>query len=111
MSQRYVNTPPAMTEAQWQRQVIDIARRLGWEVFHERFSYGSEPGHPDLQLWRPEGFQGKPGRSVIYAELKRETGKLTAAQEVRVASLLASGTPCFVWRPSQFDEMLEELER
>jgi hypothetical protein len=106
-----MNTPLPLSEGAWQGIVIEAAQRLGWEYHHETNSFGTRAGWPDLALWRPEGFQGKPGRPLILVELKRETGKLTVAQVERINSLVASGSPVFVWKPSDFDDVIAELER
>ena len=73
-ARQYVNTPPPMTEREWQRTVVHAAERLGWA-------------------------------------LKRENGTLSPAQEERIASLRAAGNTVFVWRPSDWDDVIAELER
>lgn len=65
-----------MTEAEFQTNVIDLAKTLGWLVHHDggdvrRTTYG-DPGFPDLVL-------AKGGR-VVFLELKSEKGKLTDTQ-------------------------------
>ena len=105
-----LNALTPMTEGQWQRLVIDAACRLGWEVHHEGNSFGTKPGWPDLALWRPAGFMGKSGRSIILAELKSDRGKVSPAQEERIATLRASGTMVYVWRPHDWDDVVSVLE-
>ena len=42
-----------ITEAQFMRQVIDLARLLGWDfIYHPQLSKWSEKGWPDLFLAR-----------------------------------------------------------
>lgn len=96
-----------ITEADLQRQVISLARSLGWGttlaarkalvaeaatfqidpgpldglVFHPRYSLGSEPGWPDLTLIRARD------RRLVFAELKREKG-VTSDRQAEVLELL-----------------------
>ena len=58
----------AMTEAQLQNAVTELARVQGWLVYHPWRSVKSETGFPDLVMVRPP--------RVIIAELKTETGRL-----------------------------------
>ncbi len=73
-------TLPVTTEAAWQKTVLKAAHLLGWSSYHSRFSVGSKAGFPDLVLWHPRfGF--------FFAELKRESGRLTSAQAEHLESL------------------------
>lgn len=96
----------APTEAEFQAQVVELARILGWQVLHVRRSIGkghrwttttSVTGWPDLFMWHPR-------HGVLARELKTETGKLTAEQEEVLASLCAAGVDAGVWRPADFEE-------
>lgn len=53
--------------------VRDYARMMGYLTMHTLDSRGTEPGFPDLVMVGPH--------RLIFAELKRETGKATAAQQ------------------------------
>lgn len=90
----------AISEADLQREVISLARSLGYGVtlsarkamlaeveqygveappldgliYHPRYSLGSEPGWPDLTLIR------RADRRLVFAELKAERGVLSARQ-------------------------------
>ncbi len=90
-----------MTEKDWQKQVIDLARLFGFRVFHPWLSIRSEKGWPDLALFRPGRF--------LLAELKTETGKLPASQESMIADLRAAGVEVHVWRPTDLDHVVEVL--
>lgn len=96
-----VDDMKAMTERDLQRNVVQLARDLGWGVsqaaatkvaaeaesygqpvppldglvFHPRYSMGSEPGWPDLTLIR------RRDQRLIFAELKTEKGRLHPRQE------------------------------
>jgi hypothetical protein len=108
-----------MTEAAFQRQVIDLARFRGWRVAHFRKVrvqrkngqvYWETPvaadgeGFPDLELVR--------GRRLIKAELKsaravRKTrGKgRSEAQELWRAAYLAAGIEYYTWEPADWPEI------
>ena len=95
---------PAISEAQFQRTVIEAARRLGWLVHHVRpgrnargrwmTAVSGDVGFPDLVLVH-EGTG-----DVIFAELKRDDGKLEPAQE-RWARALDVELRA-VWRPKDW---------
>jgi len=101
-----------LTEAQFQKQVTDLATRLGWSWLHiERM--GNDQGRwrtptsgplgtgwPDLVLVR--------GSSLIWAELKAQKGKLTGVQG-DVLRILDRVHPYYIWRPSDFNQVLEVL--
>ncbi len=80
-----------ITEAQWQRQVIDIARLHRWDVHHSADSRRAHAGWPDLVLVGH-------GRA-LFIELKTETGRLRPAQTRWLAALAAAGLEVAVWRP------------
>lgn len=84
-------TGRAMTEAQLLACVTNLARLLGWQVMHPWISVRTAPGYPDLTLVRD-------GR-LIFAELKSDTGRLSAAQQEWLDALRR--VPCaevYVWR-------------
>ena len=91
-----------MTEREWQAEVVAAARHLGWSVYHTADSRRSEPGWPDLALVRDR---------FMVAELKTDTGKLSAAQERWIGLLTAAGVETYVWRPQDRDHMLRALAR
>jgi len=92
-----------MTEKEFTQQVVDLARLLGWQVYHTWLSVRSAAGFPDLVL-------AKPGRPLILAELKTERGKLTPAQQAWLDLLQqVPGVEVYVWRPSQLEEIAKIL--
>ncbi len=95
-------TLPAITEAAFMRQVLDLARIFGWTVYHPQLSKWSERGFPDLTLVRPP--------RVVFAELKRQTGRTTEHQD-RWLALLAGcdGVETYLWRPADFDAIAAVL--
>ena len=84
-----------MTEDELLANVRDAARKLGWLEYHTHDSRRSGEGFPDLVLaHRTDG-------RIIFAELKRMSGKLSAAQEEWLAVLGLRGTT-YVWRPDDW---------
>lgn len=94
-----------LTEAQWQQQVINLARVLNWDVYHTRYSLGSQAGFPDLTLV-------KPGRKLVFLELKRESGKASPSQLAWIARLNETDhAVAMVAKPSDWDVVTELLQR
>lgn len=91
-----------MTEAEFQQQIIDTARLLGWKAYHTFDSRRSEPGFPDLVLVRDR---------IVYLEVKSETGRVSAEQGEWLAAINAAGGSALVVRPSQWDEIVASLKR
>lgn len=115
-----------LPEAAFQRQVTDFAALNGWTWWHDNDSVRNHPGFPDLVLVRD--------RSLVFAELKTETGRLSGEQrawiallgmvETGVAELAATlaivapdvhverpAVEVRVWRPSDWDEIAARLSR
>ena len=73
----------AMTEAELQANILDMALKAGWLAFHIRPAMNKRgvwsspmqgnPGYPDLTLAR--------NGIVFFFELKSEKGKLTVQQQ------------------------------
>ena len=83
-----------MTEAELQAHVILAATTLGWRHYHTHRSDRSPAGFPDLVLVR----RGV----VVFAELKRQTGRVSPAQREWLADLKATPNPTYVWRPGDW---------
>jgi hypothetical protein len=81
-----------MTERALQSAVIELARMRGWLVYHTYLSARSEPGFPDLVLVHEQS------GALVFAELKSDRGKVTAAQDRWLRALALRGA-AFVWRP------------
>lgn len=106
-----------LLERDFQDNVIQLARLLGWKIAHFRPAKTSkgwrtpmqgDKGFPDLVL-------AKKGR-VIFAELKSEKGKVTADQWAWLEEVLGTvsiaddgstrlSPEAYVWRPSNIDEI------
>ena len=92
-----------VTEKQLQSDIIRIAKRCGWKVYHTHDSRRSEFGFPDLTMVRR-------GR-LIFAELKRELGKPTPEQSEWLEALsLVPGIEVFIWRPQDMAEIERVLK-
>ena len=90
------------SEKDFQQAVRDYARLTGWLDFCHWTSIRSPAGFPDLTLVRPP--------RVVFAELKSERGRLTAAQSETLAALSnCPGVESYLWRPSDWDAITEIL--
>lgn len=85
-----------LTEKQWQAQVVQLFRQLNWKGYHTHDSRRSQPGFPDIVLVRER---------VVYLELKREKGKLTAKQREWLLALLNTGAEAYVARPGDLEAL------
>jgi hypothetical protein len=106
------------TEAEFQQLIIDAAHYLGWRVAHFRgvrvqrkdgTVFYQTPvqadgeGFPDLVLVNPTQ------QRVIYAEVKSEMGRLSAAQIAWKVILEAAGQDYRLWQPKDWDEIEKTL--
>lgn len=86
-----------MNEATLQSNVTEFARSLGYLCYHTHDSRRSQPGFPDLVMVRAIA-----GR-LIFAELKTERGKQSAAQREWERALRAGGQgEVYLWRPTDW---------
>ena len=103
-----------MTEREFQRAVVELARMMGWRVHHTRPALTragewrtpiqGDAGFPDLVLCRPP--------RLILAELKRVGGKLTAEQQAWLEALQAcAGVECYLWTPADWETIIDALRR
>lgn len=99
--------PLTISEADFQRTVIDLAVLSGWTVAHFRpartdrgwrTAMSGHPGAPDLILAR----RGV----VLLAELKRQHGRVSPQQRAWLAQLGDAGR---LWRPSDWAEIVATL--
>lgn len=99
-----------MSEALFQSKVIQIAATCGWDCHHVKAGrYGAIyktdglVGMPDLILI------GQRGQGIIWAELKAEKGRISPAQQARLAQLKANGQEVYVWYPNDLERILDRL--
>jgi hypothetical protein len=98
-------------EAELQEQAIELAHLLGWRVAHFRPALtrhgwrtpvsADGAGFPDLVLLRRD--------RIVAAELKSARGRVTDEQSAWLAAFSAAGVEVHVWRPADFDEIVEVL--
>lgn len=106
-----------MKESEFQDNIIELAQLKGWMVAHFRAVrvqrrdgsvYHCTPvqaqgaGFPDLILL-------KEGR-LIVAELKSDKGK-TSPEQDKWLDLFCTVSEAYVWRPKQWDKIVEVLCR
>lgn len=93
-----------VSERAFQQQVVDVARLLGYRVYHPWISVHSSAGFPDLVLVRPP--------RLVLAEVKTDRGRVTAAQQAWLDLLRACpGCETYVWRPSDDLAQIAEILR
>lgn len=108
-----MRTRPALTEAVWQRQVLDLARLLRWRVAHFRPARTADggwrtpvaadgAGFPDLVLVRDR---------TVFVELKVEHGRLSEPQSEWLAALALADAEAYVWKPSDWPSVQAVLQR
>ena len=101
-----------MTERDFQRAVVELARITGWRVHHTRPALTragewrtpiqGDAGFPDLVLCRPP--------RVIFAELKRNGARPTPQQQGWLDALSAcTGVECYLWTPADWERVVETL--
>ncbi len=84
------------SEAELQRQVVQLAEVLGWSWYHTHDSRRSPAGYPDLHFWHTRK------KASVFVELKTEKGKLRPAQVDTIATMGAAGLQVQVLRPSHW---------
>lgn len=106
------NALPGVTEEQFARQVIQLARLYGYMVAHFRPAMtvggwrtavqGDGKGFPDLVMAR--------GGTLLVAELKVGKNKPTDEQEAWLAAFRLTGARVYEWRPEDWPEIERVLE-
>jgi len=89
-------------EADWQRDIVALARQFGWLTYHTFNSRRSTHGFPDLVLLRDR---------VVYLELKREKTRCTDDQKLWLRCLRSAGAEVYVGRPSDLDDLAVVLSQ
>ncbi len=88
-----MTTTAAMTEAQLQAAVIELAQVFKWRCYHTYDSRRSQAGFPDLVLCRER---------VIFLELKSSKGRLATDQIAWAQALNDAGAEYHCFRPSDW---------
>jgi hypothetical protein len=89
LAERKTTLAPDISEAQFQWEIVKLARRHGWAAHHHFDSRKSEVGWPDLVLIR--------GPKIIFRELKVRGNTLSAAQANWIDLLIIAGQDAAVW--------------
>lgn len=95
--------PGRLTERQFQRQVLDLAKLCGYRAYHTHDSRRSQPGFPDIVLVNPKR------RHTLFVELKTDVGRVTAAQQAWIDDLQRAGANVHLWRPTDWPSIVEIL--
>lgn len=95
----------SMLEKDFHEMLVTAMRYQGWSCYSVPDSRRvSLAGYPDVTAWR--------GTRLIFAELKREKGKTSPAQDEVLAEL--AQIPCaevYVWKPSDWPDIEEIISR
>jgi len=91
-------------EADFQERVTTHAKLKGWKIYSVPDSRRvTLAGWPDLTMFR--------NGQLIFAELKREKGRVSEGQKIIMAELAL--IPCakvYLWRPSNWDDIVLALK-
>ena len=88
----------AMSERDYQKQIVELAETLGWRVYHTHDSRRSNPGFPDLVLVRDS--------RLVFIEVKRQSGKLSLAQKDWLTALSeVAEVTTLIARPSDWEQV------
>ena len=109
---------PPESEAQFFGAIVDLAHTFGWSVASFRAARlkdkdGKErwrtPVRADGAGW-PDLVLARLGSPILFLEVKSETGKVSPEQAEWLRLLGRAGSPAFVIRPSQWDELVTLLK-
>jgi len=109
-------TDPRLTEKDFARAVVDLAKRHGWAVYftwyrasvNEKRQGYQVSGFPDLVLVR--GATKERQARLLFVELKLDGKQPTATQREWLELLGAvHGVGVFLWRPSDWATIMEVL--
>ena len=92
----------AMPEKELAENVRLLSASLGWKHYHTWNSIHSARGFPDCCLVKPP--------RLVFVELKREAGSVTAAQQEWLDALHGCNIETYIWRPTQWlDGTIERI--
>lgn len=107
-----------MLERDFARQVEELLNLYKWRWCHFRPArvkgkgkdgwvtpLSGYSGFPDYVAVR----MGEPTR-LLFIELKSEKGRVTEEQMKWFVSLVASGNESYIWKPSDWNEILDTLK-
>ena len=85
-----------MSEKEFQAQVVQLARLLGWRVYHTHDSRRSPAGFPDLVLVR---------NCILFVELKTDCGTVKLEPTEWIEAIVAAGGTAAIWRPKDWKQI------
>jgi hypothetical protein len=93
-----------LKEREFQDLIVEAAVLNGYLTYHTHDSRRSDPGFPDLVCV-------KPGRPILFLEVKTERGKVSAIQQMWIETINETeGTAlAMVVRPRDWLTLLEVL--
>ena len=124
--------PRKISEKTFTAEVIKAAKIHGWLVAHfrpamtQKGDWVADEDNPRRVTFKPRWVTAVQGdgagfpdlvmvhdkkKMVIFAELKSEQGRLSPQQKDWTSALLVAGAYCFVWHPSDIDEIWEILSK
>lgn len=101
-----------LTEAQFQQQIIELARLYGWRIAHFRPAWSRDgqrcmtavaadgAGWPDLTLVK--------GTRLIFAEIKSDKGRISPDQKGWLDAL-KKVAEVYCWYPKDWEQIQEIL--
>jgi hypothetical protein len=104
-----------MSEDEFERWVVRVAKRFGWCGHHNRKSIGSVAGvhhfredlHDDAYGALDWQFWNRDKRKYMQRELKTVTGRISRHQKRVLEDLVVCGVDAKVWRPTDQEEIWE----
>ena len=101
-----------LSEADFQRKVIELATAHGWACYSVRNSKAgvvSLAGYPDVHLFRPS-LNGRYKPGSFWLELKTSVGKLSEKQKVCIEGMQDAGLEVHVMRPKDIPWLIGRLK-
>lgn len=110
---------PRTLEKDFQARVLELAHALGWRHMHigestKRVRRGGKfilIPDPDCAGWPDLTLVHVKTKRIIFRELKSDAGKLTDSQRGWLRDLHAVDLDAAVWRPRDWDAIVEDLNR
>jgi len=87
------------TEADLREQIRTLCKLYGWLMYFTWNSRNSPSGFPDLVLVNPQQ------KRVVFAELKRQGGRVTDSQTQWQAALIMCDQEVHVWYPDDINRI------
>lgn len=91
---------PERGKGGWHEVCAGIARRLGWQVWHDRSRGVNDPDEPDLRLLRER---------LVLVELKGTGARLEKGQKERLLAYAKAGVEVYAWWPEDVDKAIAVL--